>query len=144
MTIILGYRSGVAHYRLWRDPTTGWQGGISGVWLHPYQWREQLLLIKLKQIYDGMVKSFCNSNLISLPSSRSLWRKTRFCFKTGAGEGSHDCRGGECRFTGCQICCRQVKQSVVGTGAADKEQVQHGETVAEITGLQCKPMRPML
>ena len=85
-----------------------------------------VLAPKLKQIYDGVSEVilqfrpdlFAIEQVFMARNPDSAWRR-------GQGRGAAMVAGVNAGLDVAEYSARQVKQSVVGTGAADKEQVQH-------------------
>ncbi len=82
--------------------------------------------------------------LLKLWSSKSLWHRTRLCLKTWSSPWSCYSRFSEFRFQVAEYTARQIKQSVVGYGAADKEQVQMMVMRLLNLTIKLKPMQLML
>ncbi len=75
---------------------------------------------RLKLIYAGVTEIITHSSLIISPLNKSLWRRTLTQPETGAGARRGDCGGGESGIAVFEYAARQVKQTVVGIGSAEK------------------------
>ncbi|PVU31792.1 crossover junction endodeoxyribonuclease RuvC [Yersinia pestis] len=80
---------------------------------------------RLKLIYAGVTEIITQFQPDFLLSNKSLWQNPDSALKLGQARGAAIVAAVNLNLPVSEYAARQVKQTVVGTGAAEKSQVQH-------------------